>query len=60
MVAPSCPTTRWSLMSIDAMVKANTMPAAVTTRPEAPMPRMIPVLRPARISSLSLDTTSRL
>ena len=27
MVAPSCPTTRRSLMSIDAMVKAKTMPA---------------------------------
>ena len=32
MVVPRCPTTRKSLTIIDAMVKANTKPAAVTTR----------------------------
>ena len=60
MVVPNWPTTRRLLTIIDAMVKANTKPAAVTTLPVAPMPRMIPVFRPAWISSLSRDTTSRL
>ena len=60
MVVPNWPTTRKLLTIIDAIVKAKTIPAAVTTRPVAPMPRMIPVFRPAWTSSLSLETTSRL
>jgi hypothetical protein len=38
----SWPTTRRLLTIIDAAVNANTKPAAVTTLPGAPMPRMIP------------------
>ncbi|COW15324.1 Uncharacterised protein [Mycobacterium tuberculosis] len=42
------------------MVKANTSPAAVTTDPLPPIARMMPVLIPAWISSLSRATSSRL
>ena len=42
------------------MVKANTRPAEVTTDPLPPIARMMPVLIPAGISSLSLATNSRL
>ena len=60
MVVPTCPMTLRSLTAIDIMVKANTKPAAVTTEPLPPIARMIPVLMPACISSLSRDTKSRL
>nr|CRL68065.1 hypothetical protein CPGR_00004 [Mycolicibacter nonchromogenicus] len=60
IVVPSWPITLRSLTIIDAMVKANTRPAAVTTRPVAPTARMMPVLSPAWISSRKRETTSKL
>ena len=44
----------------DAMVAANTRPAAVTTPPVPAIARMMPVFRPAPISSLNRDISSRL
>ena len=46
--------------ALDAIVAANTRPAAVTTAPEPAIARMMPVLRPAWISSLNRETNSRL
>ena len=46
--------------AIAAMVAANTRPADVTTPPVPAIDRMMPVLRPAWISSLNRDTSSRL
>ena len=60
MVLPTWPATRRSLTSIEAMVKAKTRPAEVTTAPVPAIERMIPVLMPAWISSLNLDTSSKL
>ena len=39
---------------------ANTMPADVTTPPVPAMDRMMPVFKPAWISSLNRETSSRL
>ena len=44
----------------DAIVAENTRPAAVTTRPVPAMDRMMPVFRPACISSLNRETKSKL
>ena len=44
----------------DAMVNANTSPAAVTTDPLPAIDRMMPVLMPAWISSLNRETSSRM
>ena len=60
MVVPTCPTTSRSLTTIDIMVNANTKPADVTTAPVPAIDRIIPVLIPAWISSLNLDTSNRL
>ena len=60
MVLPTWPATRRSLTSIDAIVKANTRPADVTTAPVPAIDRMMPVLMPAWISSLNRETSSRL
>ena len=45
---------------MDIIVNAKTKPADVTTEPVPPIDRMIPVLTPAWISSLNLDTNNRL
>ena len=42
------------------MVKANTKPAAVTTAPEPAMARIMPVFRPAWISSLNREINNKL
>ena len=60
MVVPTWASTVNSLIAKDIMVKANTRPAEVTTDPLPPIARMMPVLIPAGISSLSLATNSRL
>ena len=60
MVEPIWATTTSVLTAMDIMVNANTRPAAVTTDPVPPMARMIPVLMPACISSLSRATNNRL
>ncbi|CNV36652.1 Uncharacterised protein [Mycobacterium tuberculosis] len=60
MVVPTWAITVSSLTANDIMVKANTSPAAVTTDPLPPIARMMPVLIPAWISSLSRATSSRL
>jgi antitoxin VapB len=52
IVVPIWPSTRRSLKMNDAMVKANSRPAAVTTDPLPAIDRMMPVLMPAWISSL--------
>jgi hypothetical protein len=54
------PSTTRSLYTNDAMVKANTKPAAVTTPPVPAIARMMPVFKPAPISSLKRDINSRL
>ena len=51
---------RRSLTTSEAMVKANTRPAVVTTLPVPPIARMMPVFNPPGISSFSRDTNSRL
>ena len=56
---PAEPAHGW-LTAIDAMVKANTRPAFVTTLPVPPIARMMPVFIPAPISSFIRDTSSRL
>src|SRR5271156_2850613 len=60
MVEPIWPAMRRSLTSMEPMVKAKTIPAAVTTPPVPPMARMMPVLSPAWISSWNRDTSNRL
>lgn len=60
IVVPNWPIARRSLVIIVPMVTANTTPAAVTTGPVTPMPRMSPVFRPAPISSSIRDTSIRL
>ena len=60
MVVPTWPMTVSSLTAIDIIVKANTRPAEVTTDPVPPIARMMPVFRPAWISSLNRATSSRL
>ena len=60
IVVPICPRTIKSLKTNDAMVKANTRPAAVTTEPLPAMARMIPVLIPAGTSSFIREISSRL
>ncbi|CKT01891.1 Uncharacterised protein [Mycobacterium tuberculosis] len=60
IVVPIWPTTRRSLATIEPMVKANTSPAMVTTRPVPAMARIMPVLRPAPISSWNRAIKSRL
>src|ERR1700757_2113241 len=60
MVVPPWPITVSSLTAIVIMVKANTSPADVTTSPVPPIARMMPVFRPAWISSLNRETSSRL
>ncbi|CNJ42726.1 Uncharacterised protein [Mycobacterium tuberculosis] len=52
--------TRKSLNIIEAIVKANTKPAFVTTFPVPPMARIMPVLMPAPNSSFILATRSKL
>jgi hypothetical protein len=42
------------------MVTAKTMPAEVTTEPDPAIARMTPVFRPAWISSLKREISSRL
>ncbi len=42
------------------MVAANTMPAEVTTEPEPAIARMMPVFKPAPISSLNLEISNKL
>ena len=59
IVDPACPMWRRSLASIEAIVKAKTNPAAVTTLPVLPMVRMMPVLIPAPTFSLNRDTRGR-
>jgi hypothetical protein len=53
IVVPIWPSTIRSLNMNDAMVKANTSPAAVTTEPLPAIARMMPVLMPAPSSSLN-------
>ncbi len=60
IVVPIWPSTFRSLMMNDAIVNANTRPAAVTTEPLPAIERMMPVLIPAWISSLNRETSSRL
>src|SRR3954452_2052619 len=60
IVVPTCPATTRSLTIIVIMVNANTRPADVTTAPVPAIDRMMPVLIPAWISSLNLDTNNRL
>ena len=60
MVVPSWPIISKSLNIIEAMVKANTRPAFVTTLPVPPMARMMPVRMPAPISSFIRATRSKL
>ena len=60
MVVPTWPIIRKSLTTIEAIVKANTRPAFVTTLPVPPIARMIPVFIPAAISSFIRDTNNRL
>ena len=60
IVVPIWPSTSRSLKMNDAMVNANTSPAAVTTEPLPAIDRMMPVLIPAWISSLNRETSSRL
>lgn len=60
IVVPICPIIRRSLTTIDAIVTANTNPAVVTTRPDPPIARTIPVLMPAGISSRIRATSNRL
>src|SRR6185312_6951043 len=60
MVVPTCPRIRKSLNTNDDIVAANTRPADVTTPPVPAIARMIPVFRPAPISSLNRETSSRL
>ncbi len=60
MVVPSWPMMRSSLNANDAIVKANTRPADVTTDPVPAIARMMPVFKPPWISSLNRDTSSRL
>src|SRR4029077_7849312 len=57
IVVPIWPSTRRTLKMNDAMVKANTSPAAVSTKPLPAMDRMMPVLMPAWISSLNRETS---
>ena len=59
MVVPTWPIIRKSLNTIEAIVKANTRPAFVTTLPVPPIARMIPVFIPAAISSFIRDTSSK-
>ncbi|CPU34471.1 Uncharacterised protein [Mycobacteroides abscessus] len=51
MVLPACPIELKSLATMDIMVNAKTSPADVTTPPVPPMERMMPVFKPAPISS---------
>ena len=60
IVLPTCPATTRLLTIIDIIVNANTRPADVTTAPVPAIDRMMPVLMPAWISSLNLDTSNRL
>ena len=60
IVVPTWAITRRSLTTMEAIVRANTTPASVTTLPVPPIERMMPVLIPAPISSLNRDTSSRL
>ena len=60
IVLPTWPATIRSLTIIEAIVKANTRPAEVTTAPVPAIERMMPVLIPAWISSLNRDTSRRL
>ncbi len=60
MVVPTCPTVRSSLIAMELRVNAKTSPADVTTAPVPAIARMIPVLKPALISSLNRDTRSKL
>ncbi|SKX94581.1 Uncharacterised protein [Mycobacteroides abscessus subsp. massiliense] len=60
MVVPIWPSTRRSLKMKDDIVTAKTKPAAVTTPPVPAMARMIPVFRPAPVSSLNRDISSKL
>ena len=61
IVVPICPRTTKSLKTNDAMVKANTRPAAVTTDPLPAIARMIPVLIPAvKASDSTSSCTGRL
>jgi hypothetical protein len=60
IVVPTWPMMRRSLTTIEAMVNANTRPADVTTLPVLPIARMMPVFKPAGISSFNRDTNSRL
>ena len=60
MVVPIWASTIRSPTTKPHMVNANTRPAAVTTEPVPAMVRIRPVFRPAPISSLNREITSRL
>ena len=60
IVVPTWAMARRSLNAKAAMVAANTRPAEVTTEPEPTMARMMPVFRPAWISSRNREISSRL
>src|ERR1700730_12606634 len=60
IVVPTWPMTVSWLTDIVIIVNANSSPAEVTTDPVPPIDRMIPVFKPAWISSLNRDTNSRL
>ena len=60
MVVPIWPSTISSPKMKPHMVNAKTNPAAVTTDPVPAIVRISPVFRPAPISSLNREITSRL